>query len=660
MKLFELFATLALDAGEFVSGIGQSESQFSAFRDKMEGGLSGIGNMMRQLFSADLFGRTGSLFRGMADNVAAAGDRIDKQSQALGMSRQAYQEWDYILAQSGASIDSLGVSMNTLNNAILSDSKETWEAFGQLGLSYGDLAGLTQESAFEKVVRAFQELPEGAEKSALAVKLFGRNGLALLPLLNSEADAIDEMRQRAEELGLIMGDDAIDAAVAYGDALDDMNRTFDAVKYAIGAEFLPVLSNAFSNVATYVGRLLNAYKSGGLKGVFSTIAGDIGGILANINWPTWDDVKDAAGVAWEGIKTGALNIADYFGGLIFGRNEDGTVAMPSVTELVETFSAWWEETAVPAMSDAMVWTLKLFGMPEEDAESIASQISGWWSGIKDQVIAHLGITEIIGAWADISEFTSDIGGLAGSILSLGSSFSSLGESQETSSGFWEFLKDGLTSVTTPASTVRDILFNILSHWRDIKGAVSEAITVVKEFVEAAGIPETIENAINGIANAWNSVTSGIQAAIDKLKEWTGIGNPSNSSWRDAAKNLPVSPATRMESFAQTYLDGSSTSGAVDNAGKFAVGLDYVPYDDFPAYLHEGEAVLTKTEARDWRNGETVQQGIDTPLIAQAVASAVREGMQGFGFFVDGQRIADAVSEPVSRNISNLAWAGRYQ
>ena len=48
-----------------------------------------------------------------AVKVAGVTDNIDKMSQKLGMSRQAYQEWDFIMSQSGASIDGLKTSENS-------------------------------------------------------------------------------------------------------------------------------------------------------------------------------------------------------------------------------------------------------------------------------------------------------------------------------------------------------------------------------------------------------------------------------------------------------------------------------------------------------------------------------------------------------------------
>ena len=43
------------------------------------------------------------------------------------------------------------------------------------------------------------------------------------------------------------------------------------------------------------------------------------------------------------------------------------------------------------------------------------------------------------------------------------------------------------------------------------------------------------------------------------------------------------------------------------------GLDYVPYDEYPARLHKGEAVLTAAEARAWRAGKRSGTADAAPL-----------------------------------------------
>ena len=101
-----------------------------------------------------------------------------------------------------------------------------------------------------------------------------------------------------------------------------------------------------------------------------------------------------------------------------------------------------------------------------------------------------------------------------------------------------------------------------------------------------------------------------------------------------------------------------TSSSLKIPGR-SVGIDYVPNNDFMARLHEGEAVLTKAEAADWRRGGSVQ-AIDYAAMGSAVGSAVREALSGIGLYTDdGTRIADMVTQRVSRNIAREAKNRRF-
>lgn len=50
------------------------------------------------------------------------------------------------------------------------------------------------------------------------------------------------------------------------------------------------------------------------------------------------------------------------------------------------------------------------------------------------------------------------------------------------------------------------------------------------------------------------------------------------------------------------LKAPNFGGGGGQAQPKATGMDYVPYDDYYARLHKGEAVLTRAEATIWRKG----------------------------------------------------------
>lgn len=167
----------------------------------------------------------------LTKQVADVGDKIDKTSQKIGMSRKAYQEWDYIMSQNGGSVDSLQQGFKTLTTqmeGVQKGSKDSVKAFASLGVSVKDNNGKfrNQEDVFNDSIRALQKIKDPAKQAMLANRLFGRSATELRPLLNQEAEAVDELRNKANKLGLIISDEDIDNSVKFKDSMDTLSRVF--------------------------------------------------------------------------------------------------------------------------------------------------------------------------------------------------------------------------------------------------------------------------------------------------------------------------------------------------------------------------------------------------------------------------------------------------
>ena len=86
---------------------------------------------------------------------------------------------------------------------------------------------------------------------------------------------------------------------------------------------------------------------------------------------------------------------------------------------------------------------------------------------------------------------------------------------------------------------------------------------------------------------------------------------------------------------------------------FATGLDFVPFNEMPARLHYGEAVLTKEDASAWRRQQkTVVQNvnIDMEALANTIAEAVQQ--RPVAMNIDGKTFATLMGQDMSRTIGN--------
>lgn len=226
-------------------------------RDKMSkltGGLKKVGGALVAV-GATVGVVGGAILRG-ANQVAEMGDRIDKMSQKIGMSRKAFQEWDYIMSQNGGNVETLQMGFKTLVTQIegvQKGSKDSIKAFSDLGVQVKDNNGKfrSADDIFNDTVRSLQKIENPTQKMILANRLFGRSAAELRPLLNQEAQAVDDLRNKANSMGLIISDEDVKNSVKFKDTMDTFTRFFQAKFATVMMKLMPEFSKALEDIMAF-------------------------------------------------------------------------------------------------------------------------------------------------------------------------------------------------------------------------------------------------------------------------------------------------------------------------------------------------------------------------------------------------------------------------
>lgn len=260
----------------------------------------------------------GGLF-GASQVFAATGDVLQKMSQRTGISVEALSELGYAAEQSGASLEVVEASVRTMQKRLAeaqAGSTAVEETFNAIGLSLEQLANLKPDEQFELIADRLAQIEDPAQRTAAAMQIFGKSGAQLLPLISGGAQGIQELRNRARQLGLTISTEDADAAAAFGDAMSDLWKTMRQGIFYIGAAVAPVLQNLAENlsqVARAVADWLNRNRE--LIRMITIVTGIVIGAGAAIT--AFGYAVSAAGMLLEGLAT-AVSIASSVIGALVG------------------------------------------------------------------------------------------------------------------------------------------------------------------------------------------------------------------------------------------------------------------------------------------------------------------------------------------------------
>lgn len=189
---------------------------------------------------AGVIGTLGAMTVGWAN----AGDAVQEASQRTGMGTEALSELKYAAELSGTSLEGVETAAKFMNKGMgetaiaMQDAEAKATPFqlalDQLGLKFSDVKNLKPEDQFMMIAGRLADVSDHGTKTALAMDLFGRSGTAILPMLADGSAGLQQMRDRARELGLVFDEAGADKAAKFADALADLKGAFQGLVIAIG------------------------------------------------------------------------------------------------------------------------------------------------------------------------------------------------------------------------------------------------------------------------------------------------------------------------------------------------------------------------------------------------------------------------------------------
>jgi len=220
--------------------------QFSGELTKQQGALGSFNSFIKD-WKTQLAAVGGALFS-VAKSTANYGEELLNLSNKTGASVEALAGLKYAANFSEVSTEQLAKGIKFLSANMVEAGKQTGDGaqlFRTMGLSATMATGQLKptEEMLLDVADAFARSHDGAQKADMAVKLFGKAGMDLIPFLNQGKDGIKGLMEEARRLGLVLSQEDAEAADRFNDELDKMTGLARGMTMVIGKQLLPIMSD---------------------------------------------------------------------------------------------------------------------------------------------------------------------------------------------------------------------------------------------------------------------------------------------------------------------------------------------------------------------------------------------------------------------------------
>ena len=220
--------------------------------------------------------------------TANFGDEINDMSQRTGIATEILSGYKLAADNSGTSIEGVATALKFLSQRMVdfkAGGEESIALFKELGVEVTNTDGSLRDSneVMLDIAERFSQMEDGAEKTALAVKLFGRSGMEMIPFLNMGKEGLREYYENAQKFGAVVSQDAARACDEFNDKLGNMKASLQGAGREIGQVMMPVVQGLIEKVTDIVVKLkdwVGAHPA--LFAAVTTLAGGLGAVMVTL------------------------------------------------------------------------------------------------------------------------------------------------------------------------------------------------------------------------------------------------------------------------------------------------------------------------------------------------------------------------------------------
>jgi len=470
---------------------------------------------------------TGAGMVAMAKGAIDAADNMNDLSQKTGVSVERLSQFQQAAEKSGTSIEAVGGALIKLNRGLVDGKAQ--EALQGIGISATDAAGKLRptDQILLEVSKKFAAMPDGAQKSALAMQLFGKSGADMIPMLNMGDQAI-------KDLAVTMTGDFAKGADEFNDKMVDLQTGMAKLGVSLGTALMPFLS---ATTDALVG-LVNAFNS--LPGPLQGIIAGVGVLVISFGLlaPAIASVIQIAG-ALSGLQLGAT-IAGWLGAV--------GPAVAGMTAALSGLLAWIGGTLIPGLvaffSGPVGWTILAVAAVVAMCIAFREPIGRFFTWLGSTVMD--GIQVIWEAGEPIRQFWSGVWDSAKTLAN--NFFNWIGSAwQSISKSFNDYVVKPLGNawnavINTGKTAVRGFLQNIANSINTVAGLINRLISAYNR-LPAPDIPLIPQLTVPAFARG-GYVGGGTLAMV-------GEAGPEY-----------IVPERKAAAFAMNYLGGARGAAAI--------------------------------------------------------------------------------------------------